>query len=180
MRGVWIATVVPHELDAVVKGNDRAMPSYLTFAQYKLGTDIKGSLVDLCGQAKVDEWLDRASSKIRNRLAKRYAVDFTDPGPVPGVIKDWLTLLVDIRVWKFVGGLPEGREDGWAEKDAEKVEAELKEAADSEEGLIELPLRNTDALGNSAINKGGPMAVAYNTIHGYFDAQASARDLDGW
>ena len=64
------------------------MASYLTFAQYKLGTTLKNGLVDLCGQTKVEEWLDRYSSKIRNRLIKRYAVDFKDPGPYQGKSKN--------------------------------------------------------------------------------------------
>lgn len=145
------------------------MPSYLTFAQYKLGTDIKPSLVDLCGQDKVEEWLDRISNKIRNRLVKRYDVDFTSPGPVPGAIKDWLTILVDIRVLKFVGGLPEGREDGWAKEAAEQVETEIKEAADSEKGLYELPLRND--VGGSAVNAGGPMGYSEASPYAWTDRQ---------
>lgn len=153
------------------------MPSYLTFAEYKLGTDLKGGLVDLCGELKVTEWLERSSSKLRNRLAKRYAVDFTDPGPVPGQIKDWLTTLVDVHVLKYTGGVPDGREDEWAKNDLEKVEAETKEAADAENGLYELPLRNTDTLGSSAINKGGPFGATYLTVYDVWDGIAARRVL---
>jgi hypothetical protein len=150
------------------------MPSYLTFAEYKLGTTIKGGLVDLCTQSKVEEWLDRHSSKIRNRLTKRYAVDFKDPGPVPGQIKEWLTILVDINVLKFTGGTPEGREDDWAKSDADKVEAELKEAVEAQDGLFELPLRNTDALGASAVSRGGPLMYTETNPYRWTDIQYDA------
>lgn len=146
------------------------MPSYLTFAQYKLGTTIKGGLVDLCGQAKVEEWLDRQSNKICNRLVKRYAVNFTDPGPVAGQIKDWLTILVDINVLKFTGGVPDGREDEWASNDLKTVNDELKEAADSEKGLFELPLRNTDISG-SAVNVCAPLGYSEQSPYTWTDRQ---------
>jgi hypothetical protein len=41
-------------------------------------------------------------------------------------------------------------------KDAEKAEAEIKEAADSETGLFDLPLQS----GASAISKGGPLSYS--------------------
>lgn len=144
------------------------MPSYLTLAAYKSITTINGSIVDVCAAKgkDVQRWLDLESGHIRARLVKRYAVDFDDPGPVPDQIIKWLILLVDIPVWKCAGGNPEGREDGWAKADQEQVEAELKEAADSEEGLFELPLRNTDALGKTAINKGAPIVHELGlTVH---------------
>jgi hypothetical protein len=148
------------------------MPSYLTIAAYKTITTIDASVVDLCAAKGKDvgRWLELKSGHIRARLVKRYAVDFNDPGPPPDKIIEWLVLLVDILVWACAGGLPEGREDGWA-KEAEKTTLdEIKEAADSETGLFELPLRDTDPLGTSAINKGPPFVVAYNTGFDYFDA----------
>ena len=71
---------------------------------------------------------------------------------------------------KFVGGNPEGREDGWAKADQERVELELKEAADAEKGLFELPLRATDTTG-SAINAGGPMGYSEQSPYTWTDRQ---------
>lgn len=156
------------------------MPSYLTFAEYKARSRLRASIIDAAGSAKVEAWLSERSSKIRARLVKRYAVDFADPGPVADVILGWLGALVDRDVQEYVGGPPEGREDEWIVKRADQAEAELKEAADSETGLFELPIRNTDPLGSCGINKGGPVVESYNTIQGWFDAQASARDGGGW
>lgn len=158
------------------------MPTYLTLAAYRSITTIPSSLVDDCAAKGKDvgRWLELGSADIRARLVKRYAVDFSDPGPVPDKIIKWLVLLVDIDVWKCVGGAPEGREDAWADKDRDRVEAELKEAADAETGLFELPPRNTDPLGASAVNKGGPVVQSFNTIYGFFDAESCERDQGGW
>ena len=156
------------------------MPSYLTFAEYSARSRVRASLITAAGSAKVEAWLNERSSKIRARLAKRYAVDFTDPGPAPDVLLGWLGALVDHDVQEYVGGTPEGREDTWIVKRAEQADAEIKEAADSETGLFELPLRNTDSLGSSAINKGGPYVESFTTIYGWFDAQAAARDGGNW
>lgn len=133
------------------------MPSYLTFAEYSARSQIRASLIAQAGSAKVEVWLAERSSKIRARLVKRYAVDFTDPGPTPDVLLGWLRDLVDRDVQEYVGGQPEGREDEWIVKRYDQAEAEIKEAADSETGLFELPLRNADPLGTSAINKGAPI-----------------------
>lgn len=151
------------------------MPSYLTFAEYSARSRIRASLITQAGSAKVEAWLAERSSKICARLVKRYAVDFTDPGPTPDVVLGWLGALVDHDVQEYVGGTPEGREDAWIVKRAEQADAEIKEAADSETGLFELPLRNTDALGNSAINKGGPFVRKYLTPFKFWQAIASRR-----
>ena len=143
------------------------MPTYLALASYRSKTTIDGSLVDLCVAKGKDVawWLESASAQINTRLAKRYAVDFASPGPVPDQIIFWLIRLVNIDVWECAGGLPEGREDGWADAARKQVYEEIKEAADAENGLYELPLRNTDTLGNSAVNKGAPFVHEDMTVH---------------
>lgn len=153
------------------------MPSYLALATYRQRTTVDGSLVDLCVNKGKDVgwWLDAASAEINMRLAKRYAVDFGDPGPVPDAIIKWLIRLVNVDVWECTGGLPEGRVDGWADEARKQVYVELEKAADSEKGLFELPLRNTDLLGNSAINQGGPYVRSYLTPHDVNDYYAGKR-----
>lgn len=153
------------------------MPSPLLLAAYRSTTTIPGSQVDRCAaQGKnVQTWLDIHWSHIKARLVKRYAVanDFQD-GDVPEKIIEWLVVLTDIDVWKCVGGVPEGREDGWADKDRDRVNEELREAANADAGLFELPLRASDPLGASAVNKGGPIVVSYATGFDYFDALREA------
>lgn len=96
-------------------------------------------------------WLRRYSSEIRARLVHRYAVDFSDPGPVPEVIRGWLVTLVDREVWKATGTNPEGRVDGWYDEDKKHVDEQLKEAASAQEGLFGLPLKSTSPDGTTAI-----------------------------
>ena len=84
------------------------MPSYLTFAEFKSRSMLRDSIITQAGSAKVEVWLSGRSSKIRARLVKRYAVDFTDPGPTPDVLLDWLRDLVDYDIQEFVCGTPEG------------------------------------------------------------------------
>lgn len=153
------------------------MPSYLALVTYRARTTIDGSLVDLCvSKGKdVNWWLEAASAEINMRLVKRYAVDFNAPGPVPDAIIKWLIRLVNVDVWECVGGLPEGREDGWADGARKQVYEELEKAADAEKGLFELPLRNTDTLGASAINKGGPFVAEYLQPSDYWRDMAGRR-----
>jgi hypothetical protein len=152
------------------------MPSYMTLAEYKTRTTIPASLVDSCTERGKDPafWLAMHSSTIRARLVKRYAVDFGDPGPVPDQIIEWLIVLMDIEVWKTVGGNPEGRIDGWYDTDAKRVRDELKEAVDSKDGLFELPLRSTDPLGSSAVNVGGPLGYSEASPYAWTDRQVEA------
>jgi len=155
------------------------MESYLTAVQYRTRTTIPIRLVDECmaGGVRgkdVQLWLDDASSYIKARLVKRYAVDFSDPGPTPKAIYRWLVMLVDCEVWKCVGGPPEGREDGWYDADRKRVTDELKEAADSKDGLFELPLRSTDPLGSSAVNVGGPLGYSEASPYAWTDRQVEA------
>lgn len=119
----------------------------------------------------MQSWLDIHWSHIKARLVKRYSVesDFQS-GDVPEKITEWLVILTDVDVWKCTGGIPEGREDGWADKDRERVDAETKEAANSDDGLFELPLRASDSLGKSAVNKGGPHVIKFTTGFDYFDS----------
>lgn len=152
------------------------MPAYMTLTEYKSRTTIPKSLVESCTARGKDPafWLAMHSSTIRARLVKRYAVDFSDPGPAPDQIIAWLIVLMDIDVWKCVGGNPEGRIDGWYDADATRVREELKEAADSKDGLFELPLRNTDSLGNSAVNVGGPMGYSEASPYTWTSKQREA------
>ncbi len=153
------------------------MPSYLALVSYRSKTTIDGSLVDLCVNKGKDVtwWLEAASAEINMRLVKRYAVDFSSPGPVPDAIVKWLIRLVNVDVWECAGGLPEGRIDGWADESRKQVYAECEKAADAENGLFEVPLKNTDPLGNSAINKGAPIVRSYLTPHDVYDYYAGRR-----
>lgn len=153
------------------------MSTYLSLVAYRSKTTVDGSLVDLCVNKGKDVtwWLEAGSAEINMRLAKRYAVDFGDPGPVPDAIIKWLIRLVNVDVWECAGALPEGRVDGWADEARKQVYAECEKAADAENGLFELPLRNTDKLGSSAANKGAPFVAEFFTTQDVWRAIGGRR-----
>jgi hypothetical protein len=155
--------------------------SYLDRAELKVAiggiVGVRAQLVDgtflevgnqAAWQSFVEDRLVIATSEINARLRKRYAAPFATP--VPKTVIGWLAALV----------LPELYEArGWDDSDAhaEDVKAgaarareQMKEAADSEIGLFDLPLRQ-DVTG-TGIAKGGPLGYSEQSPYSWTDAQA--------
>jgi hypothetical protein len=105
-------------------------------------------------------WLQTAlqdlSGSIDARLAKRYAVPFnlTDP---PAIIRTWLVAMVDHMAWLKRGVSPVNEHFPAIEQRATKAEEQLKEAADSRDGLFDLPLQDGAA---SAVVARAPIGYA--------------------
>jgi len=115
------------------------------------------------------------TSEINARLKKRYAVPFEEPSQV---VCGWLAALV-------LPDLYEAR--GWDDSDAfaQSIAAgatlareQMKEAADSEVGLFDLPLRQ-DEDAASGISKGGPLGYAEASPYTWMDEQVAAVDRAG-
>lgn len=110
------------------------------------------------------------SSLIEARLRKRYAVPFADP--VPEIVLGWLVDLVTVDVYNARGWNPSD------EQAAEIVQAKadaldlLKEAADSETGLFDLPLR--EGVAESAIVADVPFGYSEQDPYTAFDRQEEA------
>lgn len=95
---------------------------------------------------------------IDSRLRKRYAVPFNQNGAqCPEIVLGWLTKLVTPDVYRARGVNP-GQDDQVARLDdmAAEAKAEIKEAADSKEGLFDLP--TLDGVNGSAVSQGSPLA----------------------
>jgi hypothetical protein len=75
--------------------------------------------------------------------------------PVLEVILGWLVAMVDVAVWQKRGANPQDPTIGEALKERDAALAELKETADSKDGLFDLPLN--DQVGESAVRHGGPL-----------------------
>ena len=85
--------------------------------------------------------LQRNTAHIEARLRKRYAVPFA--APVPEAVNRWLAFLTTRDCYMRRGSNPTSVQDEKAIFGmAETADAEIKEAADSKDGLFELPLRD--------------------------------------
>lgn len=123
----------------------------------------------------VDAQLEAASRHIDARLAKRYAAPFASPYPV--AITDWLARVVTVRAMMRRGVDANDEQFLALKEDAAAAWAEIKEAADSNEGLYELPLREDTTA--SGVSKGGPYGYSEQSPYVWTDKQAAtARDED--
>lgn len=108
------------------------------------------------------------TSRIEARLFKRYAVPFASP--VPRIFADWLVALVTLDMFKRRGFDPTSKQDAEILQAAEAAIAEIKEAADSKDGLFELPLRQ-DLQGTSGVTRGGPLSYSEQDPYTWTDKQ---------
>jgi len=130
--------------------------AYLDLPGYKQRSIIPSTDVDLVETLQpgfVEARLAIRQENLDARLVKRYAVPFASP--VSEIVLGWLVALVDVDVMRKRGVNPQDPMMVGFIDEATRVYAEVKEAADSKEGLYELPLN--DAQGNSGINHAGPL-----------------------
>jgi hypothetical protein len=134
--------------------------SYLSTNEFKLRTIMPQADVDNLEAlepgyltATIADW----SSWIDGRLRKRYAVPFV--APYPPILLLWLTKLVTRDAYAKRGYNPQSEMDKNAIVEmADKVEAEVKEAADSKDGLFDLPLSTSSNA--SGVSAGGPLGYS--------------------
>jgi len=155
------------------------MASYLDVAAFKLRTVMPSADVDAL-ETSEPGWLltllTDLSGYIDSRLSKRYATSFASPPPV--AILRWLNALATPEAYKKRGWNPSSAQDADILEAARRAEAELKEAADSKEGLFDLPLRQ-DTTGTSGITLGGPLGYSEASPYAWMDVQAEAVNGDG-
>lgn len=155
------------------------MSGYLDLAAFKVRTLAPQSFVDEL-ETLAPGWvlgqLEHYSRVIDARLRKQYAVPFADPAPE--TVKEWLTRIVTLRVYLRRGVDPSDLQFEEIKQDAKDALAEIKEAADSETGLYDLPV--ADAADGSAISKGAPLGYSEASPYVWADVQVSAgRAEDG-
>lgn len=148
------------------------MAAYLTLLEFKLLSVMPAEFVDAI-EAVTPGWteaqLSLESARIDSRLRKRYDVPFGSPAPVE--VQGWLANIVTLRAYTRRGFDPTDEQAAIYKDDAATALAEMKEAADSNEGLFDLPLRaDTTASG---ISKGGPKVYSETSPYVGFDVQAA-------
>lgn len=147
------------------------MANYLTVERFKLLTLLPASWVDAVEAVSPGYTAARigvASDHVDSRLRKRYGAPFMDP--VPGIIEKWVTQIVTMDIDLKRGVSPTDEQFKIIAGQHDAALAEIKEAADSDVGLFDLPMRD-DLLG-SGISLGGPRAYSEQSPYVYTDAQA--------
>lgn len=147
------------------------MSVYLTDSEFRLLTLVPVNVVDEI-EARTPGWLTQqltlVSSRINTRLFKRYAVPFE--APYPEVIQEWLAHIVSWRAYlkRGVNSLDEEAAEYKAQHDL--ALKELEEAATSETGLFELPLKQS-TLGASGVSRGGTRGYSEQSPYAWTDTQ---------
>jgi hypothetical protein len=125
--------------------------------------------------------LERAtevSAFVDAQLIKRYAAPFQTP--YPDVVIRWVAILTSYEILVDLrGGNPESPQLVTARERYDRAVAQIAQAADSEKGMFELPLRQTDPLGASAVNAGGPLGYSESSPYHWMDRQRERISSEG-
>lgn len=147
--------------------------SYLTVPEFKTLTVMPSEDVDeletfqpgfLLAQLQVH------TAKLNSRLAKRYAVPFASP--CPDVVRGWLAAQVTPLAYRRRGVNASDAQFELVEKDRDLALKEIEEAANSETGLFDLPLK--EGLSASGISMGSPLGYAEPGPYEWTDVQREA------
>lgn len=143
---------------------------YLDLPGFRAETLMPGSDVDAL-DVRHPGWiagqLESWSRQIDARLRKRYAVPFVAPYPI--AVQGWLARIVTLRCYLKRGVDPNDAQFEVIKEDADNAVAEIKEAADAETGLYDLPL--IEGSSASGISKGGPRSYSEASPYVGFDVQ---------
>lgn len=152
------------------------MATYIDFDGFRNLTTLPSSFVDDVEKVSpgwVELQLEYWSRWIDSRLRKRYATPFAAfdaTPPTPPTVQGWLTRIVTLRVWLKRGVDPNDLQFETINEDAKSAQAEILEAANSENGWFDLPLKvNEDG---SAINRGNPRVYSEASPYVWTDTQA--------
>lgn len=155
--------------------------SYLDLAEYKNYSVLPSVDIDELETIQAG-WIDRKlraiSRSVDARLRKRYVVPFESP--YPDAVLDWVARIMDPQTLKKRGVDATDEQFVSIAEDATAALEELKEAANAEDGLFDLPI--LDTADGSAISKGGPLAYSETSPYVWTDIEEETgrqEDVDG-
>lgn len=162
------------------------MPSPITVAAFKTRTIMPGADVDQLELVEPGYLLQTLGDRwdwILARLRKRYDVAAMQADPPATAIR-WLADMATFFAYSKRGWNPGSEQDKESISAAKtSAEAEVKEAADSKDGLFELPLLAGSApTTGSGVSRGGPLGYTETSPYVWSDQQACtgrSEDMNG-
>jgi hypothetical protein len=152
---------------------------YLTVEEFTLRTTMPSAYVTAL-ENRQPGWLamqleSSSRADLDGPLRKRYSAPFDEP--VPEIVKIWLARLVTPEAWSRYGYEANEADMESALKAADRTREAIKQAADAQNGLYDLPLRD-DAKG-TGISKGTPRVYSEQSPYVWTDRQrATGREED--
>jgi hypothetical protein len=150
--------------------------AYQTLAEFKSLTLMTSASVDrleLDAPGWIAGQLELWSRHIDSRLGKRYLTPFRPPYPI--VLQRWLTMLVTKRAYLKLGAFESDAQQKTISDDYTQAADELKESADANTGLFDLPL--SDSQAGSGIAFAGPLVYSEQSPYVGGDVQV---DVAHW
>ena len=147
------------------------MSQYCTITQLKMLGSMPAEDIDALNAmypGVVDANIVSVSGQMDARLSKRYAAPFGTP--YPDALVSVCARLTAYRLWLKRGFNPNGATDQAIQQDAKDADEWLKEAANSKDGLIDLPAKQEATL-SSAVSVGGPMGYSETSPYVWMDRQ---------
>lgn len=152
------------------------MSEYLTSDELKLLGTMPAENVDRLEQRYpgiVVATIRAVSAIADGYLRKRYKVE-EFAAPFPMALKMNVAAIVSYRLYMKQGFQPTSEQDTNIRLDKEAAERWFQEAANSAEGLIELPLRETTPPDVGAVSEGGPLFYSEASPYTWMDRQREA------
>ena len=149
--------------------------AFLTWQEFRSRTSMPTADVDIVmaqDPTFLPEKLEDVTDEINTMMRKRYSVPFSLP--YPRILQRWLCAIVTPEVYEKRGWNPSDQQSQIILQRAEDARKQMKEAADSETGLYELPLRAD--TGASGVTRGGPFGYSEASPYVCMDVQRNAAD----
>lgn len=153
------------------------MASYLDVAGFKGLTIAPAVYVDQVDAIEAGwtlKQLTHWSSWLDARLKKRYAAPFNPASP-PATVQGWLARIVTEELYLKRG--IDATDEQWTrvQERAKEAKDEVKEAAESKDGLFELPLREDDPT-VTGVTRGSPLVYTEAGPYHAFTLQRDAAE----